>query len=97
MGMIYNKSKLVKYFEDLGYTVSWDFNGISGEHWFEIYKDNELIVQIDSGVPIEAIRNDLIRLYEGLEMNSNYNYKITGPDSEEFFELQKKVKENDIL
>lgn len=93
--MSYNPSLEFKnYFESLGYSVDWDYSKESNIYWYEIYKGEELVIQIDQGIPLEDILLDLISLHTG-ELNncSGKIYKISGPENNLTKDLYKKVYE----
>jgi hypothetical protein len=53
-----------EFFEMLGYKVSWDRNGY--QCWFELYDDG-LVAQVDMGVPLDVIVEDMIAWHLGKE------------------------------
>jgi hypothetical protein len=82
------------FFKKLGYKVTYDFLSSSGEIWWEIYSDNGLICQIDKGIPLDIIIEDLNQIKNGLEKWESrhpVDYKINAPDSKEFTELLSKI------
>lgn len=82
------------FFKNLGYDVTYDFSTRSGETWWEIYDDNGLICQIDKGVPLDIVIEDLNQIKRGLkkwESRHPVDYKINAPDSIEFTELLSKI------
>ena len=85
-----------QYFEKLGYRVSWDFNTRSGERWWEIYDKEEggLIVQIDMGVPLKYVIEDICSFHKGtpcIDRPDKPDWKFSGPDGPELTALLKKV------
>jgi hypothetical protein len=70
------KGEVPDYFRSLGFKVSWDFSKISWEHWWEIY-DGDITVQIDQGVALADILEDLECIAEGRETTSKPIYKIS--------------------
>lgn len=87
------KDEVTKFFKSLGYTVTWDFSNSTGKEWYEILLNNELICQIDMGVPKDVIIEDFRCWHEGKDSTSSYNYAVmTGPpNSPLFLELLEKV------
>lgn len=84
------------YFEKLGYKVSWDFNTRSGERWWEIY-DDELVAQIDMGVSLPYILEDLCQFHlghdKGIDRPDKPDYKVNGGGSK-FDEMLRKIYED---
>mgnify|MGYP003402937358 CR=1 FL=1 len=93
--LIYNEAKFKKYFYELGYTLSWDFSRRTNEYWHEIYDLNsKLVVQIDQGVPVEVVIDDIVELYSGIKTKLKWKeYKICGEDNDNFKLFCKKVYE----
>jgi len=86
-----------EYFEKLGYEVSWDFSNRSGERWWEISDEDGLIVQIDMGVSLTHIVEDICSFHLGtpcVDRPDKPDYKLSGPDSDKMKELFKKVYED---
>lgn len=79
------------YFRALGYTVNWDFNQKTGEIWHEISLNGNLVCQIDMGIPLVAIIEDLKCFARNLPGTSKYDYKINMPDNGFFEEMIKKI------
>jgi len=79
------------YFEKLGYQVTWDFR--SGERWWEIIKDDDLVAQIDMGVPLSDIVEDFCCFHLGKSGTSKSDYKVNG-HGPQFDEMLKRVYEN---
>lgn len=71
---------VARYFRALGYEVSWDFDKHDGAHWYEIIdpKTDRLIMQIDMGVPLAHIIEDMICWHEGRKATSKSNYDVRG-------------------
>ncbi len=86
------ESEVKNYFEKLGYWVTWDFNARSREQWWELYAD-ELVAQIDMGVPLIDILEDLCQFHLGKDGTSKSDYKING-HGPKFDELLRKVYED---
>lgn len=72
-------AKVTAYFEALGYTVGWDQNRTHGS-WHEI-KDSkgDLICQIDMGVPLADIVEDMTAMAAGRPGTSGSDYTICAP------------------
>ena len=90
--------KIKKFFEDLGYHVSWDFSNRYGGFWWEFLDDNrEIIAQIDMGVSLEYIVEDLCCFHlgnnKGIDRPDKPDYKVNGV-GDQFDEMLKKVYEN---
>lgn len=87
-------SKIHDYFTGLGYKITWDFSKKTGEFWYEIYKDDTLVSQIDMNVDLKYIIQDLCDWHEGKEASSTSpDYKICG-EGKLFKEFLKKVYDN---
>jgi hypothetical protein len=69
------------YFEKLGYQVTWDFK-INGGTWWEIVKGNKLVAQIDMGVSLPHILEDLCQFHlgndKGIDRSDKPNYTVNG-------------------
>ena len=84
------------FFTNLGYEVSWDHDRNHFEEWWEILKNNKLVCQIDTGIPLSAIIEDFCCFHCGKSKGtSNYDYKISigNSDNVETKELFRKVYE----
>ncbi len=64
------------FFSQNGFTHSWDFNSKTGEIWNEFYLNGKLICQIDIGVPLECLIEDLKCWKAGKEPTSSHDYMI---------------------
>lgn len=65
---IFNELKndeVANYFINLGFTVSWDFSK-SGDKWYEISRDGQLLVQFDMGPPLEVILTEIYAESSGI-------------------------------
>jgi hypothetical protein len=74
--------EFIDFFEKLGYKIISDGKAAKGEFWYELYDDG-LVLQIDKGVPLSAIIQDL-KYYAGVSKEkSDYekDYIINGPTS----------------
>lgn len=82
-----------RYFEKMGYRVSWDMNTRAGEKWWEIFdkKTGQLIVQIDMGVPLADIIEDICCFHKDKDGTSKSDYKISGEPSPMMKNFFKKV------
>jgi hypothetical protein len=79
------------FFHKLGYRVTWDCSRREASSWWEIMDDDGVIVQIDQGVPLTDIAEDLKCMYEGKPGTSKSDYKISGPNSARLKLLLKNV------
>lgn len=82
------------FFTSLGYEVSYDFSTRTGKVWWEILdQDGGLICQIDKGVELKYIIEDLKCIANGSKVGTSpIDYEICAPESNEFNELLEKVK-----
>lgn len=82
------------YFESLGYFVSWDYQISQSKYWHEIYssKGEKLICQIDCGIPLSVIKEDLIAIRENRHGTNEFDYIINAPESPEFNNLLEKIQ-----
>lgn len=74
--------ELVEFFKKLGYEVSWDGKMRTGERWHEVFDGGRLVIQVDFGVPLTALLEDLPLLVEHKEGTSSHNYTINGTNSD---------------
>jgi len=74
---------VTKFFEELGYSTSWDFDKKSREQWYEIYKNDRLVLQISKTVPsIDVLIQDMIRWNNGLDSVEGPSYWVArGPNT----------------
>jgi hypothetical protein len=89
------KNEIVEYFEGLGYKVDYDYSQRLGESWHEICDDKGLIAQIDIGVPLKDILQDLCQFHLGKPGISKSDYKICG-SGPRFDEMLKEVYEYEL-
>lgn len=85
-------SEFTKFFENLGYVVTWDYHG--GDKWREIYKSDKLILQADWNVSLDILLEDLKQIKDGKDMwESRYpvDYYINAEDTPEFEEFLTKI------
>ena len=95
------KSDVSEYFEKMGYSVTWDCSRHLGETWWEIYtKDNKLVVQIDIGIPLPYVLEDLCEFHLGKDIGIDRpdkpSYKVCG-SGPLFDEMLKKVYDEQNL
>ena len=83
----------VVFFSGLGYQVSWDFSRRYGKSWYEISDVVGLIAQIDMGVPLGHVIEDMTALSEGRDGTSSSNYDICGEDTERMRQLFRSAAE----
>ena len=76
-----------KFFITLGYKVDWDRD--KRGRWYEISDEEHMIVQIDCGVPLEHLIEDMGCWAKGLPTVSGSSYEIRTPDvlNEQFKKL----------
>jgi hypothetical protein len=85
----------VKYFTDLGYSVDWDMSRRTGKYWYDITdSDGLMICQIDMGIPLGRIIDDLVRIRAGKPFSDGPDYTISGPETDELDELCDKAAAN---
>lgn len=71
--------EIYNFFTKIGFDVTWDKQG--SKYWYEISLGDKLI-QIDFGVPLSVILNDLKCDYQNIpQEDSGYEYIISGPES----------------
>lgn len=92
---VVNNENVYKYFTDLGYKVLDDFSSRTCECWHEIYGDKGLICQIDKGIPLNDILEDLKCIAEGKDGTSKSDYKICLPENEETRKFLENVKNHE--
>lgn len=86
---------LPDYFRGLGYNVHDDFSTRDGVCWWEISDNEGLICQIDKGVSIERLREDMAYWYtnptavEGVSKGPDYD--VRGGSGQRYTELLKRV------
>ena len=94
------QDEVAAYFRNLGYRVSWDCKRNTGEVWYEIIDEHGIICQIDQGVPLEAIVEDLTCMAHGMahgkEGTSEPVYKINLPDCARATAFLAKVATNQV-
>ena len=84
------------FFESLGYTVTWDFSRRLNISWYEILEGDKMIAQIDMGIPLEALREDMTAWHEGRKETSGAPGEVvigTDPNSPNFKDLFRRVAE----
>lgn len=81
------------YFRGLGYEVSWDFSKRTGHHWYEIYDGGKQIAQIDFGIPLTALLEDLAQFAVDKDGTSPYTYEVRGTP-ENFAAIWKRISES---
>lgn len=74
-----NNEEVVAYFEQLGFSVHRDSDRRKGIYWHEISDEDGLICQIDGGVSLKSLREDMIAWYNGAKANVGCeDYDIAG-------------------
>lgn len=85
------ENEFTTFFTGLGYTVDWEQSRRSGDEWYEIIDDEGLICQIDMGVPLAHVIEDLACFARGVPGTSASDYSINAPDDPRFDALLAKV------
>lgn len=65
-----------RYFRSLGFEITWDFRHENRTRWYEIFVDGELVAQIDFGVPLARLIEDMILWSEDLSVMDPSDYDI---------------------
>ncbi len=89
-------TKVTTYFETLGYEVTWDYNRRAGEEWHEICDKDGTVAQIDTGVPLADIVEDLTRMAAGKKGTSKSDYQINAEEGPRFKKLCRAVAKNQM-
>ena len=82
------------YFETLGYKVMDDWSTRTRQCWWEIYGEIGLICQIDKGVALKHVIEDLIAWHKGEESTSKIDYAICTEQGPEWNAFLKRVADN---
>lgn len=85
-------AKVTQFFIDLGYDMSWDASFRDGVEWHEISRDGSLVAQIDTGIPLAHIIEDLIQMATDKPGTSASDYSISAEDDKTFKTLCRAVK-----
>lgn len=89
------KDEITDYFESLGYKTTWDCNTRQGIEWYEILEDNHLVCQIDIGVPLADLIEDMLCWEQDKEGTSKSNNTVCHEKSDpRWKELLKRVTES---
>lgn len=51
---------IATFFRKRGYEYSWDFSKHDGLHWHEIYDGDNMVMQVEMGIPLKQLKNDLL-------------------------------------
>lgn len=86
----------VIYFSRLGYTVDWDMNTRQGLKWYEILEDGKLVSQIDMGIPLADVIEDIACWAQGRDATSKSDYAIIAPPCAATDRLFAKVAANPL-
>ncbi len=78
-----NDSELIAFFKEIGYGVGWDHDRGRTLYWHEILDDKRMIVQIDMGVPLPALIEDLPLIAEGKTGTSMVRYEIRAKNADD--------------
>jgi hypothetical protein len=81
-----------RYFRLLGYGVTWDFSRKHECKWYEVMDGERLVCQIDFGVPLADILEDLPLLAEGKPGTSKSDYSIRTENDEDFKLLGQRIR-----
>jgi hypothetical protein len=84
--------EVARFFQSLGYEVDWDFD--SKGRWYEIGDDKGVFCQIDSGVPLAHIIEDMACFADGKDGTSASDYEIRGTHSERGRKLLRAVRDH---
>lgn len=74
----------------MGYDVGSDGKRY-GQQWWEIWKDDELVCQIDMGVPLQDIVDDITQWHLGKDGVSKSEWTLSGPETPALKDLFRKV------
>ncbi len=77
---------VAKYFQNLGYQYSWDFDKTL--RWHEIFKDNSMVLQVEMGIPLDIIIKDMATIEE-----VDNTYFVATPNFNSYVEICNKVRE----
>lgn len=92
-GNLAETKSVVQYFEALGYVVSWDRD--SNGAWFELLKKGKMFAQIEMGIPLSDIIEDLICWHLKKPTTSKSDWTLSGPNSATLSEMLRKVYEKE--
>jgi len=84
------------FFKNLNYKVDWDYKG--NEAWFEIYKDEKILLVVDMKIPLEEIKEDLAFISDSAEKTfkllNKYDLAPSDFKKESVKELLNSIKKN---
>lgn len=80
-----------EFFESMGYEVGQDGKRY-GQQWWEIFRDGCLVCQVDQGVPLQDIIDDMSEMALGKPGVSKTDYTISGEDNDDLRNLFHKVR-----
>jgi hypothetical protein len=86
-----DNDEVSRYFRSMGYSVTWDFSGRLNRKWYEVMDGQNLVCQIDFGVPLADILEDLPLLAEGKLGTSKSDYVISSEDDEALKTLGQRI------
>lgn len=78
-----NDSELIAFFKEIGYGVDWDHDRGRMHYWHEVLDNKRMIVQIDMGVPLPALIEDLPLIAEGKTGTSTVRYEIRAKNADD--------------
>ena len=69
---------VVRYVRALWFEVTWDMSMRRRQRWYEIYDGDRLLCQIDMGIPLANILEDLPHMAEGrVGTSAGPDYEVT--------------------
>ena len=80
-----------RFFESLGYGVTFEGRLNTGERWHEIYDEEGIIVQVAFGAPLEEFLTDLPHLAEGKSGVGPTEYWCACEDDDKLRDLHARV------
>jgi hypothetical protein len=84
---------VAKFFLSLGYRVGWDFR--DSNRWYEIGDEDGLIVQIDYGVQLSHLIEDMSRWANRKSSTSASTYWVRGPKNKRWWKLMRTVRDSE--
>ena len=86
------RDEVSDYFRGLGFRVTWDYDKRDKLHWYEIYDETKMLVQIDFGVPLNCLLEDWPYFSEGRDGTSSHDYGVRG-DTENFAAIYRRMND----
>lgn len=78
------------FFINMGYDVGYDGRRW-GQQWYEIYENDHLVCQVDQGVPLQDIIDDMTQWHLGKDGVSKSDWTCSGPETPALKNLFRKV------